>query len=233
MLAYRLISGESLLISRSFCPLCKHTIAWYDNIPLFSWVSLNGRCRHCHKPISLLYPFIELLTVVVFLIWALYGDMTYFVAYFIFFSALIVTIRTDLEHMLIPLGTSIQLVPVGLILSFFHLLPLTPFESLIGAGSAYIYLFVFNAIFKAIRRKNGLGLGDIYLLTCIGSFLGLIGWFFALSIGALLASLVGICYLLLCKLPKETPLPFGPFLALGAFLYTLFYTNIARFFYLS
>lgn len=232
MLAHRLISGESLLISRSFCPLCKHTIFWYDNIPLLSWIILKCRCRQCQRPISFLYPFIELLTIFVFLIWALYGDMTYCIAYFMFFSALIVTVRTDLEHMLIPFVTSIYLVPVALLLSLFHFLPLTPLESLIGAGSAYIYLFAFNAIFKIFRGRDGLGLGDVYLLTGIGSFLGLIGWFFSLSIGALVASLIGGCYLLLHRLPKENPLPFGPFLALGAFIYTLFSHEIAHFFYI-
>ncbi len=101
VVAYRLIRAEDIISKRSSCTRCQHPIAWYDLIPILSWFILRGRCRNCHSPISLLYPLIEAITAVT-LLWAWFVyDLPAFSIYFIYISALIVSIRTDLEEMVI------------------------------------------------------------------------------------------------------------------------------------
>src|SRR5205085_7679082 len=121
---YRLITGTSLLKPRSFCPHCKHTIAWHDNIPVFSWLLLVGKCRYCKKTISWLYPFVEIMTVVLLSYAYWYFSYRYFFAYFIFISALIVTIRSDIETMLISRYVTLFLVPIAFIFSWLNMIPI-------------------------------------------------------------------------------------------------------------
>src|SRR2546428_8423420 len=114
VVGYRLMKDEHLL-DRSRCIHCKHQIAWYDLIPVISYFMLKGKCRACRQPISGLYPFIELFTTMSMLLLYYLVDFEYFIAYFLFFSALIITIRTDLETMLISRWVTLVLVPFGLI----------------------------------------------------------------------------------------------------------------------
>lgn len=222
MLAYRLISQDSLLRSRSFCPSCKKNILWYDLIPLFSWLFLKGKCRSCSAQISWLYFFIEALTALSLYAVSVQVQPVYALAYFMFFSALIITIRTDLEHMLISRFVTLFLVPFGFLFSYLNLLPITLQGSIIGALSAYFSLYIINKIYYACTKKNGLGEGDFELLFFIGSFLGVLGWWIALILGSLGGSIIGITALLLYKKSSSTKIPFGPFLALGAMAYVLF-----------
>ena len=107
MLAYRLMNINTILEKRSFCPKCKKIIFWYDNIPVISWIILQAKCRHCKQKISALYPFIEIFTATIFSI--LYyqlkntNNLTFLPAYFTFFSALIITFRTDLDFFVITI----------------------------------------------------------------------------------------------------------------------------------
>jgi leader peptidase (prepilin peptidase) / N-methyltransferase len=221
MLAYRLISQDSILKHRSFCPHCKNTIAWYDLIPLLSWVILKGKCRSCSASISWLYFFIELLSVICFSALAALQQPYYWLTHFIFFSALLITIRTDLEHMLISRYVTLFLIPLGLLLSFMGFLPITFFESIMGAFSAYFFLYLISSCFFFLTKKVGLGQGDIELLAFIGSFLGIVGWWVTLIIGSFLGSILGILYILFFQKNSSVKIPFGPFLAFGALVYVL------------
>lgn len=222
MSAYRLLSGDSFLRSRSFCPHCKKNILWYDLIPLFSWICLRRSCRFCKAPISWLYFFIEILTVFALSCLVVQTSFNYFFAYFLFFSALIITIRTDLEHMLISRFVTLFLIPAAFFLCYWELLPLTLIESIIGASSAYCFLYAIRAAYYYATKKVGLGQGDLELLAFIGAFLGISGWWVTLMIGSFLGSVVGIAGLLFYKKSRLTKIPFGPFLAGGAMLYVLF-----------
>lgn len=225
VLAYRLIIGKSIIKPRSFCPRCKYAIAWYDNIPLISWILLQTRCRNCKQPISFFYPFIESITTIIFVL--LYTQLPhhYFFSYVIFFSALIVTIRSDLETMLISRYTTIYLAPLAFIMSLCGLLPISWKESICGAIFGYSFLFIINSIFKYWRNVNGIGEGDFDLLLFIGSFTGVIGCWFSLTIGSILGSLYGIYCIISAQQNKTflsmqtTKIPFGPFLALGAIIF--------------
>ncbi len=229
MLAYRLVHDRSLWALRSQCTTCNAVIAWYDNIPVISWIILSGTCRACKQPISKLYPAIELLTSL--LLYATYTQVEshYFFGYFLFISALIVTIRSDLETMLISRFVSLYALPVGFALSYCNMLPLTLLESLLGALFGYGLFWSISTLFALITAKQGLGQGDIDLLAFIGSFTGIIGVWATMLIGSIVGSIVGICFLLMTGNTLNTRIPFGPFLALGAICYILWQQQIICF----
>ena len=160
---------------------------------------LGGRCRYCTAPISWLYPFIELLTTAA--LGALYLTVPthYFVSYFIFFSALIVTIRSDLESMLISRFATLFLVPLGFTLSLTNQLPITVTDSLLGCVVGYFFLYITAKIFYWITGVEGMGQGDLELLAFIGSFTGLVGCWFSLMLGSIIGSMVGISYIVATK----------------------------------
>ena len=199
----------------------------YDNIPILSWLLLGGKCRNCHQSISLLYPFIEILTALVLSLLYIFIPLHYFFAYFIFFSALIVTIRSDIETMLISRFATIFLVPFCWYCSAYGLLPLSLIESISGAMFGYFFLFTINSIFKYLRNIDGIGEGDFDLILFIGSFTGILGCWISITLGSMLGSLYGLSTLFLSKDTnvfeqslQNTKIPFGPFLALGALLFT-------------
>ena len=245
MLAYRVIHGPSLLVPRSRCPGCQAVIAWYDNIPLLSWIVLRGRCRSCAKQISSIYPVIEVMTAVVastiyYKIWvALPGSYppewaamlaewglsgvsqtswatTLF--YGIFFSGLLAATAADLRDMLIPQLFSTYLVPTGLLAAALGYLPLTFSESVLGALAGYGSLWIIAYSFKKIRGIDGVGVGDMELLMLIGAYTGLHGVWVSLTIGSLFGLLAGGGYLLLRGEQMSQRIPFGPFLAIGAYI---------------
>ena len=222
VLAYRLIKGESLLIPRSFCPTCKKIIYWYDNIPVISWIILKAKCRHCKSNISALYPFTELLTAVSMTCLYFTVNRHYFPAYFIFFSALIVTFRSDIEFMLISRFATLFLIPLGFLFSAIHLLPITLTNSIAGALLGYGFLFAVAKVFKYLMKKEGIGQGDLELLAFIGSFLGIIGCWISLLLGSIIGSIIGLFYIKLKGQSKQVKMPFGHFLAIGAMTFVFF-----------
>lgn len=226
MFAYRIIHDKNLLKSRSFCPHCHNNLFWYDLIPVISWIVLKGKCRFCKKEISFLYPFIEIFTFIA--CFALYKTVPdyYFISYFIFFSALIVTIRTDIETFLISRYVTIFLIPVGFILSWIGWLPQTILNSILGAAFGYLLLFSVDKIYTFFTKKSGIGEGDRELLAFIGSFLGILGCWITLVIGSILGSIVGIFFIILGRLNFSNKIPFGPFLAMGAIVFVLFKSKI-------
>jgi leader peptidase (prepilin peptidase) / N-methyltransferase len=222
MLAYRLVHDVYLFKKRSFCPKCHNTIYWHDNIPVISWFILKGKCRYCGESISKLYPFIELLSVLLFVPLFYKFTFPFLLSYFIFFSALLITIRSDLETLLISRFATIFLIPLAFVLSYFNWLPITINQSLIGALFGYGLLFLISKIFTLITKKQGIGEGDFELLAFIGSFTGAMGVWISLLIGSIGGSITGIILLLLGKLKFTNKIPFGPFLAFAAIIYILF-----------
>jgi leader peptidase (prepilin peptidase) / N-methyltransferase len=215
--AYRFIMGGTLW-RRSRCPHCKQHLAWYDLVPVISWFALRGTCRYCQQPISALYPFIELFTAISCTALLYRVDAHYFPAYFLFATALIITIRTDLEFMLIPRVCSIYLVPIGVALSFFDLLPISWHESALGALIGYATLATIAYLYKKRTGITGMGEGDPELLAGIGAFTGITGVWYTLLIGSLTATAYAVTLIFFKKASSETKIPFGPFLAFGIFL---------------
>ncbi len=228
VLAFRLIQGRSVLYPRSQCPACSTQLAWYDLIPLISWFKLRGKCRSCSAPISALYPFIELLTAVLFSLLIFLVPTPYIPAYALFFSALIVTIRSDLETMLISRFVTLFLIPVGFALSYTQLLPINLTQSALGTILGFGFLSIISHSFLWLTGKEGIGQGDIELLAFIGSFTGAAGCWISLLFGSVFGSLVGGVYMMVTRPSASLKIPFGPFLAFCAIGFLLFQKQLIQ-----
>ncbi len=222
-LAYRLLHEKSIA-GRSFCPHCNHTLAWYDLLPVISWLWLKGKCRYCSQKISCLYLFIEILTPIVILPLFFIYPLDIAASYTLFFSLLITSIRTDFEAMLLVRAVTIYSAPLGFFLAYVHFLPISPLESIIGGLIGYGILWLCRTLFFLFRKQEGMGIGDLELMALIGAFTGPLGAWMAILIGSTVASLIGLLLLGLKKASSQDPLPFGPFLALGAMTWVIFNT---------
>ena len=186
---------------------------------------MKGRCRK--KPISILYPFIELLTGVLAVLLGTLIDSQYQLGYGIFFSALIVTIRTDFERMLISRYMTWCMIPVAFLLCFTQHLPLTVPASILGTVAGYGIIWLIAYLFHRFRKIQGLGEGDLDLLAMIGAFTGISGAWVSLFLGAFLGTLAGI--LIIFKTKKlRVKFPFGPWLSAGAIIYVLTKDSLER-----
>ncbi|HXH10513.1 MAG TPA: prepilin peptidase [Alphaproteobacteria bacterium] len=218
---YRLPKGKSIISPGSHCPSCSMPIYPWDNIPLFSYLLLRGRCRQCGEPISLRYPCVEFLSGVLYiLLWYKFDLSLQLIVYAILTSSLLVIAFIDFDHKIIPNSITLPGILVGFGLSFWAL-PISPLNSLIGlfAGGSFFYLV-------ALISKGGMGGGDIKLIAMIGAFLGWQGVFFTILVGALAGSVVGLGLMSLGKKGRKDKVPFGPFLALGAIVYILAGDNL-------
>lgn len=190
---------------------------------------LKGRCRRCDHSISWLYPFIELLTATVLTFLYATINLHYFPAYFIFFSALIVTIRSDIQSMLISRFVTLFLIPLGIIFSFFGFLPISGSESIFGALSSFLFLYGLARTFYLLTGKEGMGEGDFELLAFIGAFVGFFGSLIILFCASIIGSFFGLVYILIAHAHRSAKIPFGPFLALAAIAYVFFQDFITHF----
>ena len=152
----------------------------------------------------------------------------YFFSYFIFFSALLVTFRTDLEHMLIARVMTVGIVPIAFLASLLGWLPISPLEAIIGAFVGYGVLWFFRSMFYLFYKKEGIGQGDLELMAAIGAFTGPIGCWLTLTIGSIAGSCVGILLLIKQQKTASCKLPFGSFLVLGAICYTIFKNKLVE-----
>lgn len=231
VVAFRLVHDRQFFTSRSLCAYCDQVIAWYDNVPVLSYVALGARCRSCRGTISVLYPLIELLSALLFvLLWLTSTSWSHFAVYSVVLSAFIIAIRTDLEAMVIPQLCTLWLIPVGLLCAWAGLLPISWWESVAGATLGFGGLWLVAWCFKRIMGKDGLGMGDVELLGMIGAFFGPVGVWLSLTVGSLLGLFIGGIYVVCTKQGRNARIPFGPFLIVGALLmlYTPTIFNIVQ-----
>ena len=216
---------------RSFCPSCKKQLAWYHNIPLFSWLFLRGRCGFCSARISPIYPIIELLSAIAATMSVVsYGFTPTAYVIYAFCAALIVISFIDIDYFIIPdvisiPGTVIAL-GIGILNDWIPLFapPISTgaLDSLIGILAGAGFLWVVAKAYITLRNQDGLGLGDVKLLALVGSLLGPQGSLYTIFIGSLLGSLFGGILVLFRGRSHRIPIQFGPFLAIGAVLYAFF-----------
>ena len=214
---YRLPLRMSLFKPPSSCPHCGKPIKFYDNIPILSFLFLGGKCRHCKGKISLRYPLVELLTAVSFLL--LYSQHSlsfFFFASCLFASAMIALSFIDLYHQILPDEITLPGLALALIYSLFRTdLNLT--QALVGAvAGAGFLLFVYGAYYL-LRKKEGLGMGDVIMMLLIGAYLGWRQAFFTLILASFAGALVGVFFIFYKKKGLQYSLPFGTFLAPAAF----------------
>lgn len=215
---YRLPRGQSIVHPPSSCPHCGTRIRWSDNIPLLSFFLLKGKCRACHKPISVIYPLVEALTSALLVILYLnYSISIHFFFSSIFTSGLIVLGFIDFKHQILPDHLTLPLFLVALVYGFFRS-DLSLKQVLGGAILGSGFLFLVYAGYFLIRKKEGLGTGDIILMLGIGAFLGIKGTILTLVLATFAGALVGLFLLLNQKKGCQFALPFGSFLTPAAFV---------------
>lgn len=216
---HRLPAGESLVSPGSCCPTCKHRIAFYDNIPLLSYLLLKGKCRYCRVGISIRYPLVEAVTGgLAFFLFRLHGlDVQFFIELFLV-SVLVIITFIDLDTYTIPNTLSLGGLIIGVVLSFFSE-RVSWFDSLLGLliGGGFLYLIAIG--YEFLRHQEGLGMGDVKLMGMIGAFVGWPGVVFTTLAASLLGTLVGGIVMWRSRKGLATMLPFGPFLSIGAVCY--------------
>ncbi len=224
---------ESVFVGRSYCETCKHILAWYDLIPIFSYVYLKGKCHYCKTKLSLFYPLIELVTGFLFAI-AVFIFITpltlinlRFLFYFFYLlamiSSFILIFFIDFKKGIIP--DSILIFDIVLILLWLSFNPLSVIVNHLLSGIGCLLFFVaVSYIFYLFTRKEGMGGGDVKLSFVLGLFFGFPGIFIALYLAFILGAIGALFLIFLKKKKFQSALPFGPFLVAGSFL-TLFFQS--------
>ena len=238
---YRWPRDLSVVHPRSRCPHCDALIAWFDNIPLLSFLLLKGKCRSCGGAISRRYPFVELATALLFAWFTYKFGVSIETARGCVFTAMLLTLGVaDLETRILPDQFTLGGIAAGLLFAFVEPLPelAGPGEhgwSLLMAVAGAVIpagaLWLGGALFERIRHKEGLGFGDVKMTAMMGAFLGLPGALLALMIGSTLGSLVGVTYLAITKKDAGSyELPLGTFLAIGATVVALAGSSLLAFY---
>ncbi len=221
---FRLPKEESIIWPGSHCPHCKKPIKFYDNIPLVSYLLLNGKCRYCKKNISIQYPLVEGITAVSSLVLLMkFGPSFSFLIYFGFVAALIVITVIDLYHQIIPDIISLPGIAIGILASL--LIPqMSLLNSVIGVLLGGGSLFLVATVYQQLFKREGMGGGDVKLLAMIGAFLGWKAVLLTIVLGSLIGSIVGVVIIVSKGKDFKYAIPFGPFLSVGAVI-SLFYQN--------
>ena len=207
-----------LIAPKSTSPCCGKELRWFENIPVLSWLWLNGKCRHCSSPISVRYLLVEVMTGLCFL-WSVwhFGETWTSVLFCLFFAWCVSLFFIDLETFLLPDVLTLSLLWLGLLGSAFEMLPLAPTEAIFGACFGYMILWSINGLYRLIRKQDGFGGGDYKLLAALGAWLGWSAIIPILGLASFFA-LLGISAVTLIKgeeITLEKMLPFGPFLVIS------------------
>jgi len=254
---HRVPNDESIVFPNSACPKCGNGIKVYDNIPILSWLFLRGKCRNCKEPISIRYPFVELLTALVFILvyWKI-GFSPFLPVVLVFAAVMISLIFIDAEHMILPNVITYPLLvsalvvrvlfPVVVATNYFSDLvrypldKLTPYPlwavSIIGAVLGALAgggsLWLVGEIWKRLRGVEAMGLGDVKMMFGVGALLGWRLTLLAIFIAAFTGAVAGVGLIALRRdKDLQGQIPFGIFLGLGSLLALLFGDQIIQWYF--
>jgi len=207
---YRLPNEMSLATPPSHCPKCDHQLKWYDNIPLLSYIFLGGKCRYCKTKISFRYPFVELLNMVLwFVCLMLFTNFIFedremcwvrFIASCIASSTLICVFFIDLEHLEIPDELQIVLLMCGVAMLAENNPDTDILTKVIGFFASGALFYAVNAVFRLIKKRDGIGFGDVKLVAVVGLMIGAYNMIYALLLSCVIG---GIGLLIYSKVRKE------------------------------
>jgi len=212
---YRLPRKQSIVWPASRCTSCGRELAWFENVPVFGWLALGGRCRTCRAPVSAMYPIVETVTGILFgaaMYW--YGPTPLGFVRTAFGCAMVVLFVIDLQHRILPNAITVPGAVIGLVISVF--LPPGWLSSLIGVLVGGGVLFAVGEAYYRVRGVDGLGMGDVKMLAMIGAFLGWKLMLVTLVLSSFAGSLIGVGAIALGRGGMKSMLPFGTFLAVGA-----------------
>jgi leader peptidase (prepilin peptidase)/N-methyltransferase len=203
----------------SHCPHCKHPLSALDNIPLFGWLLLRGRCRYCQAKISIQYPLVELLSGVLsaVIVWK-FGPSWAALAGLTLTWTLIALSGIDFRTQLLPDQLTLPLLWLGLLLALLPMFVTAP-ASILAAAIGYLSLWSVYWAFKLLTGKEGMGHGDFKLLAALGAWMGPVALLPIILLSSLIGALVGGTLIALRKHEREIPMPFGPFIAAAGWVW--------------
>ncbi len=204
----------NLLMPRSRCPQCAHPIAWYENIPVLSYLALRARCSACKTPISLRYPLVELASCALFFYCGWHWGISTQALLWSGFSAALVTLTLiDWDTTLLPDDITLPLLWAGLIAAALHWTSPTLPDALWGAVAGYMSLWLVYWGFKLITGKEGMGFGDFKLYAALGAWFGWQALIPIILMASVIGAVIGIGMKFASSLREGGYVPFGPFLA--------------------
>ncbi|MCX8160266.1 MAG: prepilin peptidase [Candidatus Saccharicenans sp.] len=217
---YRLPRELSLVRPPSSCTKCERRIKWYDNIPVLSYLVLGGKCRFCGEKISPVYPAVEALTAVCFVI-VYFHNLRFFDLQFfadcIFVSSLIALGFIDFFHQIIPDHISIPVLVLALVYAPFRY-DLNLRRALLGAVAGGGFLLVVYLVYLLWKKKEGLGMGDVMMMLMVGAYLGLSRTILTLLLASVVGAIFGLLLMKFRGKDMKYALPFGSFIAPAAFV---------------
>lgn len=226
VLIYRLPNHMSLIKPNSHCPNCNHELSWYENIPIFSYIFLKGKCKNCHKPISPRYLIVEILGgIFALLAYLRFGFSVDGVVAAISLILLMAIGLIDFEHMEIPLSLSITLFALAVIKLVGNIIVNPVYDYipyLIGFGAFLAFFLLMYFIPVIFLKKEGFGLGDVILFSIAGLYLNWAGGFLVILFGSIICSIIMIILIKLKKISQEQPMGFGPYISL-VFMIMIFF----------
>jgi len=210
---HRLPRGRSVVRPRSACPGCQHPIRWYDNVPVLSWLVLQGKCRDCGSRISIRYPLVEAAAALLGVLALHRWGLTVAGAEVVLFTWISIALGCiDLEHQLLPDVLTYPSIVLGLVASWQGGVA-TLLESAIGAAVGAAIPTLVILAYKWLRGVEGMGWGDVKYLTAIGAVVGVRDCLWVLVMAAVAGALVGGALWVSGRGSGKTALPFGTFLA--------------------
>ena len=232
VIIYRIPRKESIVIGRSHCVNCGAVLSAAELFPVMSYMLQRGRCKNCGVRISARYPIVELLTACLFISFYIRFHVTFeFFIYSAFFSLLIAVCFIDIEWMIIPNRLVFYSLMIALIAFMINIMrPLTiyessnPFYPLSGLIPGAVFFFLIHIISLIFfEQENSIGMGDIKILLPIGLILGFRRCFIAVFISIITGGVVGLILVITKIKGRKDPIPFGPFLVIGAYLSLLLF----------
>ncbi len=225
----------NIIVPRSRCPSCGQPIAFWQNIPVLSYLLLGAQCASCRADISVRYPFVETAAAILAAIaaWQLGPGLEAMVAVGITFALIAISL-IDYDHQIIPDSIVIPLLWAGLLMSLLHpaegamALFVSPRDSIIGAVAGYLSLWSVYQLFKLVTGKEGMGYGDFKLLAALGAWLGWQALPSIILMSALVGALVGGALILFRGRDRQLPIPFGPYLAAAGWIMMLWGDSITH-----
>ena len=204
----------NLVVPRSRCPHCGHTVRWYENLPLVSWLALRGRCSACHGGISVRYPLVEAATGLVFgfCAWR-WGASETALMWCGFSAALIALAMIDWDTTLLPDSITLPLLWAGLLGAALQWITLPLVDAVWGAAAGYLSLWLIYWAFKLLTGKEGMGFGDFKLYAALGAWFGWQALIPLILMASVTGAVVGIAMKMRSRLRAGGYVPFGPFLA--------------------
>jgi len=212
---HRVPRGGSIASPPSQCPGCGYRLRWYDNVPVFSYAALRGRCRQCRTPISARYPIVEIMTMLLFVLHLYVFGWTMLMGVRVIFACMLVVLfAIDLEHHLLPNVVTLPGIAVGLAASL--ALPPGIADALIGTVVGGGVLWAIGEAYYRYAGQEGMGGGDVKMLAMVGAFLGWKLVLVTLVLSSVAGAAIGLLVIAMRRGSMKHELPYGTFLALGA-----------------